>query len=98
MKKLVMATVLVVSTLSLMAADGRALTRKCIGCHGMDFGKKALGRSEVVKGWSAKKIESSLKAYRTTTESDELVMKAQIGNYTDAQIKTVAKYIAGLKK
>jgi cytochrome c553 len=97
MKKLVIATALIVGTLSLMGADGKALTQKCVGCHGVDFSKKALGRSDVVKGWSAAKIESALKAYKTTTESDELIMKAQIGNYTEAQIKAVAKYIAGLK-
>ena len=99
MKKLnLLVSVLALSALSLAAApNGKALSAKCAGCHGVDFSKHALGRSEVVKGWSASRIEAALRNYKTTTESDELVMKAQIGNYSYAQIRAIAKYISSIK-
>jgi len=99
MKKFnLLVSALALSALSLVAApNGKALSAKCAGCHGVDFSKHALGRSEVVKGWDASKIEAALRDYKTTTESDELVMKAQISNYSDAQIKAVAKYISSIK-
>ena len=96
MKKLSVA-ILIVAATSLMAADGSALVRKCAGCHGINFGKHALGRSDIVKGWSARRIESALIGYKTTTETDELVMKAQVSRFTNAQIKSIAKYISSIK-
>jgi len=100
MKKLALVTVLTVGTLSLMAAnDAKTLTAKCAGCHGADFGKKALGVSKVVKGMKAEEIVKALKGYKAGTFGGAMkgVMKGQIAGYSDKQIEIVAKYIAGLK-
>ncbi len=100
MKKLTLVAVLTVGVLSLMAApDGKTLTQKCAGCHGADFGKKALGVSKVVKGMKSGDIVKALEGYKAGTFGGPMkgVMKGQVANYSDAQIKTVAKYIAGLK-
>jgi len=99
MKKLAIVTLLTVGALSLMAADGKALAAKCAGCHGADFSKKALGMSKVVKGWPADKIVKALEGYKAGTFGGAMkgVMKGQVASYSDADIKAVAKYIAGLK-
>ncbi len=99
MKKLtLLVSILALSALSLAAApNGKALSAKCAGCHGVDFSKHALGRSDVVKGWSASKIEAALRDYKTTTESDELVMRTEVKNFSNAQIKAIAKYISSIK-
>ena len=97
MKKIVIATVLTAGALSLMAADGAALTAKCKGCHGADFGKKALGVSKVVKNLKADEIEAALKGYKAGTFGGSMkgIMKGQVGSMSDADIATIAKYIAG---
>ncbi len=99
MKKLAIVTLLTVGTLLLMAADGKALAAKCAGCHGADFSKKALNMSKVVKGWSVDKIAKALEGYKAGTYGGAMkgVMKGQVASYSDADIKAVSEYIAGLK-
>jgi len=99
MKKLTLViTSLALSALSLTAApNGKALSAKCAGCHGVKFNKHALGRSDIVKGWSARRITSVLIGYKTTTESDELVMRKEVKNLSKSQIKAIAKYISNIK-
>jgi len=85
---------------SCFAADGAALYKKCIACHGAKAEKPALGKSEVIAGWSAAKIEESLKGYKAGTLNKHnmgALMKGQVGSYSDADIKAVSEYIAGLK-
>ena len=99
MKKLVIATLVTAGALSLMAADGKALTAKCAGCHGPSFGKKALGVSKIVKNMSKDDIVKALEGYKAGTYGGAMkgVMKGQIATYSDDQIKAVADYIATLK-
>ena len=100
MKKLTLVTVLTVGALSLMAApDGKALSAKCSGCHGADFGKKALGVSKIVKDMKEDEIVKALEGYKAGTFGGPMkgVMKGQVASYSDAQIKAVAKYIKSLK-
>ena len=99
MKKLVIATLVTAGALSLMAADGKALSAKCAGCHGADFGKKALGVSKVVKGMSKDEIVKALEGYKAGTFGGPMkgVMKGQIASYSDDQIKAVADYISSIK-
>ena len=99
MKKLAIVALVAAGTLSLMAADGKALAAKCAGCHGADFGKKALGVSKVVKGMKADEIVKALEGYKAGTYGGAMkgVMKGQISSYSDADIKAVAEYIAGIK-
>ncbi|NPA74019.1 MAG: c-type cytochrome [Epsilonproteobacteria bacterium] len=99
MKKLAIVALVAAGTISLMAADGKALAAKCAGCHGADFSKKALGVSKVVKGWSAEKIAKALEGYKAGTYGGSMkgVMKGQVASYSDADIKAVSEYIAGIK-
>jgi cytochrome c553 len=98
MKKLVLA-LMVAGASSLLAADGAALYKKCIACHGAKGEKKALGKSQVIAGWDAAKTAAALKGYKAGTYGGAMkgLMKGQVASYDDAKIDAVSKYIAGLK-
>lgn len=99
MKKVVL-TVLAVGAMSFLAADGAALYKKCAGCHGAKGEKKALGKSAVIAGVDAAKTEAALIAYKAGTLNTNGMgglMKGQVASYSDADMKAVSEYIAGLK-
>jgi len=98
MKKIALA--ILFAGVSLMAADGKALTTKCVACHGANFEKAALNKSGIVKGQKAAAIEASLKAYKAGTQNKAgmgNLMKGQVATMSDADIKTAAAYIAAIK-
>lgn len=98
MKKIALA--ILFAGVSLMAADGKALTTKCVACHGANFEKAALGKSGIVKGQKAAAIEASLKAYKAGTQNKAgmgNLMKGQVATMSDADIKAVAAYVAAIK-
>ncbi|MCB4777033.1 MAG: c-type cytochrome [Sulfurovum sp.] len=98
MKKIIIATLFAGSTL--LMADGAALFAKCAGCHGQKGEKKALGKSAVIQGQSAAKTVEALKGYKAGTLNTHgmgKLMKGQVASMSDADIKAVADYIAGLK-
>jgi len=99
MKKVVL-TVLTLGAMSFLAADGAALFKKCAGCHGVKGEKKALGKSAVIAGMDAAKTEAALKGYKAGTLNTHGMgglMKGQVASYSDADMKAVSEYIAGLK-
>jgi len=99
MKKVVL-TVLAVGAMSFLAADGAALYKKCAGCHGAKAEKKALGKSAVIAGQDAAATEAALKGYKAGTLNTHGMgglMKGQVASYSDADMKAVSEYIAGLK-
>jgi cytochrome c len=99
MKKI--ALTLLVASISLMAADGAALYKKCAACHGAKGEKKALGKSQVIDTWTAAQIEEALNGYKAGTRNIHgmgALMKSQVASYSEADIKAVAAYVAGLKK
>lgn len=98
MKKIALA--MLFAGVSLMAADGKALSAKCAACHGASFEKAALGKSVIVKGQSSATIEASLKGYKAGTVNKAgmgALMKGQVAAMSDADIKAVSDYIAGIK-
>ena len=98
MKKI--ALTLLVASVSLMAADGAALYKKCAACHGANGEKKALGKSQVIQGWDAATTEAALNEYKAGTRNVHgmgALMKGQVAPYSEADIKAVSAYIAGLK-
>ena len=99
MKKIALA--LLVASVSLMAADGAALYKKCAACHGAQGEKKALGKSEVIDTWTAAQIEEALNGYKAGTRNIHgmgALMKGQVASYSEADIKAVSEYITTLKK
>lgn len=98
MKKFLMIVALG-SVMGLMAADGAALYKKCASCHGMKAEKKALGKSQVIQGWSVEKGIAALKGYKDGTYGGPMkaLMKGQVASYTEDDMKAVSEYIANLK-
>ena len=100
MKKLAILGLIAAGAMSLMAADGAALYKKCTGCHGAKGEKKALGKSAPIGGWDKAKIIEALKGYKAGTRNVYGmggVMKGQVAAYSDADIEAVADYISKLK-
>lgn len=96
MKKLVLSTIIAAATAASLSAASIAA---CAGCHGADFSKPALGKSQVVKGWDAAKVEAALKGYKDGTYGGPMkgVMAGQVKNLSDADIKDIASQIAAIK-
>lgn len=87
-------------TAMLSAADGGALFQKCAACHGAKAEKAALGKSEVIAGWKADKTLEALQGYKAGTRNTKgmgALMKGQVATLSDADMKTLAAHIAGLK-
>ncbi len=81
---------------SLFANDGAGLYAPCAACHGINAEKAALGKSQVIKGWDAAKIETALKGYKDRSYGGAMkgVMKGQVARLSDADIKALAEYIS----
>jgi len=82
------------------AANGEALYKKCVSCHGAKAEKKGLGKSEVIAGWDVAKLEEALKGYKAGTRNVHGMgglMKGQVASYSDEDIKAVSEYISKLK-
>jgi len=97
MKKLAVLTLAATVATTLMAADGAALYKKCAGCHGAHGEKKALGKSEVIKGWPKDKVVEALKGYKAGTRNVHgmgALMKGQVASLSDADIEAIADYIS----
>ncbi len=86
----------VLGATSLVAADGVALYKKCVGCHGASGERKALGRSAVIKGWEIKKTVAALKGYKDGTYGGPMkgVMKGQVASMDDKQMEAIAQFLA----
>jgi cytochrome c553 len=98
MKKIALALIVAGSTL--MAADGAALYKNCVACHGANGEKKALNKSEAITGWDAAKTIEALNGYKDGTRNIKGMgglMKGQVAAYSDADIKAVSEYIATFK-
>lgn len=71
---------------------------KCASCHGAKAEKPALGKSQVITGWSTSKIEEALHGYQAGTYGKEMkaLMTGQAKSLSAEQIKSLAKYISTL--
>jgi cytochrome c553 len=78
--------------------NGVVVFKKCIGCHGANAEKKALNKSQVIKGWDAQKVLTALHGYKDGTYGGTMksVMKSQISNLSDDELKAVAEHISKL--
>ena len=97
MKKLAVLTLAATVATTLMAADGAAIYKKCAGCHCAHGEKKALGKSEVIKGWPKEKTVEALKGYKAGTRNVHgmgALMKGQVASLSDADIEAIADYIS----
>jgi len=78
--------------------DGKTIFKACIGCHGASADKPALGKSKIIKGWDADKIEAALNGYQDGTYGGAMkgLMKAQSSKLSAEDKKAVSEYISKL--
>lgn len=97
--KKILATLAILGSTALFASDGAALYKSCAGCHGANGEKVALGKSEVIKGWDSKKVQTALAGYKNGTYGKAMkgVMKGQVTRLSDGDIKALGDYIATFK-
>lgn len=80
------------------SVDGGALFVKCVACHGQNAEKSALGKSQIIKGWSADKVLSALHGYKDGTYGGAMkgIMKSQVSAYSEDELKALAQHISKL--
>lgn len=80
------------------AIDGGKLFMKCVGCHGANAQKSALNKSKIIKGWSVDKVLTALHGYKDGTYGGSMkgVMKSQISNFNEAELKALAEHVSKL--
>lgn len=69
--------------------------RACLACHGVNFEKRALGKSEIVAKMRSSQIERALKGYKYGTYGGPMkgLMKGQVARYSDAAIEAFSRTI-----
>jgi len=85
---------------SFLWSNGAALYTKCAECHGSYAQKKALGKSRIIQGQEASKTYTQLKLYAKGKQNlygYGSLMKMQVSSFSDAELKSIARYIATLK-
>ncbi len=84
---------------SLLAASALygASTAACVGCHGANFEKKAMGKSKVVKDMSKEEIVAALKGYKAGTYGGAMkgIMAGQVKSLSDVDMAAMADAIKG---
>jgi len=76
--------------------DSSSLYKSCAACHGADASKAALGKSQVIKGWSAQKIADALNGYKNGTYGGVMkgLMAGQVKNLSSEDIGILVEHIA----
>ena len=90
-KTLVTLSVVAIAATSTFAAN----TAACVGCHGANFEKAALGKSKIVKDMAKADIITALKGYKDGSYGGAMkgVMKGQADKLSDADIEAIATQI-----
>lgn len=93
MKKILISTLLTLGYGSSLLATPNISS--CLGCHGANFEKAALGKSKIVKDLTQEDIFSSLIGYKNGTYGGPMkgVMKGQVARYSDEDLKLISKMI-----
>jgi len=68
----------------------------CASCHGIKGNEKALSKSEIINGWSKKRIENALMGYKNGSYGGEMkgIMKGQVMRLSTKDIKKLAALIS----
>ena len=70
--------------------------QKCVGCHGANGEKVALGKSKVIKDMTKAEIITAMKGYKDGSYGGPMkgLMKGQAASLSDADIEAIANQIA----
>lgn len=90
-KTLVTLSVVAIATTSTFAVN----TVACVGCHGSNFEKAALGKSKIVKDMAKADIIAALKGYKDGSYGGVMkgVMKGQADKLSDEDIEAITTQI-----
>ena len=84
---------------SLLASSAlyAAGTAGCVGCHGANFEKAAMGKSKIVKDMSEADIVTALKGYKDGSYGGDMkgMMKGQVASLSEADMTAIAASIKG---
>tara|TARA_B110000046_G_C12961748_1_gene384871 strand:+ start:967 stop:1239 length:273 start_codon:yes stop_codon:yes gene_type:complete len=83
--------IIVLGTLILSVAAFAAVNLgACKGCHGLNFEKKALGKSKVVSDMTKAEVSASLIGYKNGTYGGPMkgLMKGQVAKYSEAELSS----------
>ena len=77
---------------------GKAVYKACASCHGQNAEKPALGKSQIIKGWSVSKTQNALNGYINGTYGGGMkaIMKGQAARLSADESKAVSEYISTL--
>ncbi|MEA1955846.1 MAG: cytochrome C [Campylobacterota bacterium] len=93
MKKIVIASIatLALATASMAAVNGKA----CTSCHGADWSKKALGKSNNVSVMTHAEIATALKGYKDGSYGGPMkgLMKGQVAKYSNEDLDAFSQTI-----
>ncbi len=69
---------------------------KCVGCHGANGEKAALGKSKIIKDLSKADFIAAMKGYKDGSYGGPMkgLMKGQVSSLSDADIEAIANQIA----
>jgi len=92
MKKIVLSIVALGATTALMAAVNAGA---CVGCHGADWSKAALGKSKNVSEMSKADIAAALVGYKDGSYGGPMkgLMKGQVDKYSKEELEAFAQTI-----
>ncbi len=92
MKKIVLSIVALGATTALMAAVNAGA---CVGCHGADWSKVALGKSKNVAEMSKADIAAALVGYKDGSYGGPMkgLMKGQVDKYSKEELEAFAQTI-----
>lgn len=78
--------------------SGKDIYHSCAACHGQNAEKEALGKSKIIRGWSASRTEAALNGYIDGSYGGTLkgLMKGQSAVLSEDEIKSVSEYISKL--
>ena len=69
---------------------------KCVGCHGANGEKAAMGKSKVIKDMTKADFIAAMKGYKDGSYGGPMkgLMKGQVAGLSDADIEAMANQIA----
>jgi len=96
LKGLILVGTLLTTSSVMASAD---LYKKCAGCHGAHGEKHAMGKSKAIATLGEDGVKIALHGYKDGTYGGAMkgLMKGQVTRLSDADIDSLAKYIARLK-
>ncbi|HIM76102.1 MAG TPA: c-type cytochrome [Campylobacterales bacterium] len=81
-----------------VSIDGKVLFAKCSSCHGVNGDKKALNKSQSIKGWSVVRLSDAINGYKDGSYGGSMkgVMRPQVNKLSSDEIKALSEYISKL--